>query len=217
MKLFVWDFHGVLEKGNDEAVLEITNLVLKEQGHSRRMTREEGHFLAGLRWHEYFAFLLPHLTQPDFFELQSQCLNVSLHNPDIIAQHIQLNDHAHDVLKTIKNSSHTQILISNTPPKSLEVFVKITGIEPYFPPSHRFGVDSHSQSNFTKKDCLEGFIKHKHFPNGIISIGDSPGDMALIYNRPNGKGYLYSHPGRSHRTIECHHKISDLREILKEL
>lgn len=34
MKLFIWDFHGVLEKGNDEVVHEITNRALEMHGHS---------------------------------------------------------------------------------------------------------------------------------------------------------------------------------------
>ena len=31
MKLFVWDFHGVLEKGNDEAVVELVNRIPGER------------------------------------------------------------------------------------------------------------------------------------------------------------------------------------------
>jgi len=31
-KLFVWDFHGVLEKDNEQAVIQISNDVLKELG-----------------------------------------------------------------------------------------------------------------------------------------------------------------------------------------
>jgi hypothetical protein len=49
MKLFVWDFHGVLEKGNDGAVVEITNIALQRFGYSRRMTIQEGEFLSGKR------------------------------------------------------------------------------------------------------------------------------------------------------------------------
>lgn len=65
MKLFVWDFHGVLEKGNDAAVAEITNSVLQSFGHSRRMTIQEGELLSGKHWYEYFAFLLPHLNHQE--------------------------------------------------------------------------------------------------------------------------------------------------------
>ena len=42
MKLFVWDFHGVLEKGNDLAVLDITNKVLEQAGYSERLNEDFG-------------------------------------------------------------------------------------------------------------------------------------------------------------------------------
>jgi hypothetical protein len=94
MKLFVWDFHGVLEKGNDIAVLEITNLALDHHNYSRRMTHQESALLSGRRWHEYFAFLLPKIEEEECFKLQSTCFEISQNQPDIIARHIQLNDHA---------------------------------------------------------------------------------------------------------------------------
>lgn len=112
-----------------------------------------------------------------------------------------------------KKFKETQILISNTQSKALDLFVKIVGIEKYFPSSHRFGVDSHSQRQITKLDCLRAFLEDKKFPEGIISIGDSPGDMALIHQYPNTIGYLYTHPGRVHREANCHYKIQDLREV----
>jgi len=139
-----------------------------------------------------------------------------MREPEIIATHIQLNDHAHFVLQSIRDFQLTQVLISNTQSKSLDLFVKIVGIEKYFPSSYRFGVDSHSQRQMTKQDCLQAFLRDKEFSEGIISIGDSPGDMALIHQYPKSIGYLYAHPGRAHREASCHYKIHDLREVLKE-
>lgn len=217
MKLFVWDFHGVLEKGNDQAVVEITNHVLKQHGYSRTLSIEEGELLSGRRWYEYFAFLIPGIDPHEYLRLQSHCVEISQTQPEIVSKHIRLNDHADHVLQNIEMSQNTQILISNTQPKSLDWFVKDVGIEKYFPPSHRFAVDSHSQPNQSKKDCLEIFLKRGDFPNGIVSIGDSPADMALIHNRHKGVGYLYAHPGRDHRVVECHYKINDLRYVLQEI
>lgn len=217
MKLFVWDFHGVLEKGNDHAVVEITNEALQQSGYSRKMTCQEGEFLSGRRWHEYFAFLLPGLDIKEYFKLQALCIDISLNQPERIAKHIQINDYAHEVLEIISRSGHTQILISNTQPESLDLFVNIVGVQHYFPSSHRFGIDTHTQKHITKKDVLEAFLENKNFSKGIISIGDSPGDMALIHGRANGIGYLYAHSGRAHRLTECHYKIADLREVLKEV
>ncbi len=219
MKLFVWDFHGVLEKGNDDAIVEITNLALESHGYFRRMTQHEAEILAGMCWHEYFSFLLPELSNEKCKELQSTCFKISQKHPEIVEKYIQLNEHADFVLSSIQNSKHQQILISNTAPKSLDFFIETVGIEKYFLQSHRFGIDSHTQKTITKKNCLAEFLKNKNHFESIISIGDSPSDMALTdLNIPlQGIGYLYSHPDRQHRTAKCHYKINDLRYVLQEI
>jgi phosphoglycolate phosphatase-like HAD superfamily hydrolase len=201
MNLFVWDFHGVLEKGNDLAVHEITNIALAKFGHLKKMTVAESVLLSGLRWHEYFAYLLPNHNKDEHLKLQSSCFEISQNQPEIVSKHIQINDYADYVLDSIQQSGHNQILISNTLPKSLDMFVKIVGIEKYFPPSHRFGVDSHHQKYITKKHCLNDYLKDKIGIKKIISIGDSPSDMALIENTEeiDGVSYLYSHPDKEHR------------------
>lgn len=218
MKLFIWDFHGVLEKGNDEVVLEITNRALEKHGHSHRMTKEQGEFLAGRLWREYFTYLIPQLDDGERSVLQSTCLEIVKNSPEIFSKHVKLNDHVGHVLEAIQNSQHTQILISNTQPKILDNYVELVGIEKYFLSTHRFGADSLTQTRKTKTDCLNDFLKVGGNFNEIISIGDSPGDMDLI-NIPFTKGtsYLYSYPGRTHRLAQCHHKIDDLRMVLQEI
>jgi phosphoglycolate phosphatase-like HAD superfamily hydrolase len=216
-KLFVWDFHGVLEKGNDDAVVAITNLALQQHGHARRLLEEESKMLSGKFWHEYFAYLLPACDAEEWHRLQNTCLLISQNQPKIIASHISLNDHAKTVLERIKEEHHEQILLSNTSPNALSMFVKIVGIESYFPPLHRFGIDAHTQAWKTKKECLETYLLGKEFPGGLVSIGDSPADVALVANYPNGIGYLYTHPGRKHRQENFPRKIHDLRAVLQEL
>ncbi len=219
MKLFVWDFHGVLEKGNDAAVLKITNLALQHHGYSRRMSEDENEFLSGRRWHEYFAFLLPEAKEEEHLNLQSTCHEIDKNQPEIISENICLNDHADLVLSNIHNSQHHQILISNTQPQNLEKFVNMVNIQQYFPSTHRFGVNTHQQKKLTKQDYLNQFLQNKDPFEAIISIGDSPGDMALIDQEmtANGIGYLYVHPGKQHRAAKCHHKINDLRLVLQEI
>lgn len=41
--------------------------------------------------------------------------------------------------------------------------------------------------------------------------------MELIHGNIQGLGYLYTHPGRSHRAVQCDYKIHDLREVLREM
>ena len=59
MKLFVWDFHGTLEKGNELAVLEISNLILKKHDYKERFLESQCRELYGEKWFEYFEYLLP--------------------------------------------------------------------------------------------------------------------------------------------------------------
>lgn len=219
MKLFVWDFHGVLEKGNDEIVLEITNEALKQHDYSRRMTEQENHFLSGHRWHEYFSFLMPELEEEQCLKLQCTCIEISQGRWEVIAKHIRLNDHADTVLESIHNSEHHQILISNTQPEGLDIFVKMVNIGRYFPLSHRFGVNTRDQIKLTKQESLNRYLKDNDLFDTVVSIGDSPGDMALIHERidPKGIGYLYTHPGKEHRPTNCHYKINDLRMVLQEI
>tara|TARA_B100000315_G_C14385854_1_gene499607 strand:+ start:617 stop:769 length:153 start_codon:yes stop_codon:yes gene_type:complete len=47
VKLFVWDYHGVMEKGNEKAVTEVSNLALQKLGFSQRFTEEESKQLYG--------------------------------------------------------------------------------------------------------------------------------------------------------------------------
>jgi phosphoserine phosphatase len=218
MKLFIWDFHGVLEKGNDNVVLEITNRALEIHGHSRQMTEKESEFLSGRLWCDYFAYLIPELHENERLLLQSTCIEITQNSPEIFTKHVRLNDNAEQVLESIRSSQHTQILISNTQPKILDIYIELVGIEKYFPSTHRFGVDSSVHNRKTKKDCLHEFLSLGENFDTIISIGDSPGDMDLI-NTPfiRGTSYLYSYPSRTHRLTQCHYKINDLRMVLQEI
>jgi phosphoglycolate phosphatase-like HAD superfamily hydrolase len=216
-KLFIWDFHGTLECGNDGIVKEITNNVLEKENFKRRISLQEAEMLSGKRWHEYFSFLLPELSMEQCLDLQAKCVAISQTNSSFIYNHIKPAPYAYEVLEAIANSHHVQIVLSNTQPRSLDVFLQAVKIEHFFPSSHRIGVDTHLQAKLTKKEWLLNFLKGKDFPAGIVSIGDSPGDVELANFHPAGVGYLYSHPGRPHRNANCRHKINDLRIVLQEL
>lgn len=57
MKLFVWDFHGTLEKDNEHAVMEISNKVLENLGYTQRLSKEDNLMLYGKKWADYFEYL----------------------------------------------------------------------------------------------------------------------------------------------------------------
>jgi phosphoglycolate phosphatase-like HAD superfamily hydrolase len=215
MKLFVWDFHGVLEKDNEKAVIDISNQVLAQSGFKERFTEEDNEKFYGLKWYQYFERLLPNLTKDECLELQAKCFKFSENNLDVLAMHIKPNDNVTEVLTAIARSKNQQIVISNTRQADLIWFLEIIGIKQFFDNKDIIGVNAHQAHN-TKAEALKSFLKNTHFDK-IIVIGDTEDDLIL------GKGvgavtYYYKHAHRQHSATKyADHTINDLRFVLKEV
>ena len=214
MKLFVWDFHGVLEKGNELAVGEISNHVLAERGYYQRFSDTEIEKLYGLKWYQYFEYLLPQESPETHLALQQACFLHSSNSLKIISRYIQLNDHVPEILSRI-SFKHQQIVISNTRSESLRMFLEAVNITSFFPSTHALAVDAHTKDPLRQKiHVLQEFLKDKSFEK-VIVISDAPEDKALTLDK--GIFYLYAHPFRKHKEGIADFKINDLREVLKEL
>lgn len=215
MKLFVWDLHGVLEKGNENAVLAVTNGVLEREGYSRLMTPAECDLLYGKKWYEYFEHLFPEESHERHLHLQELCFGYD-RNVEIISKNVVPNDHSHDVLAYIARA-HDQMLLSNTNAEGLDIFVDVLGLRKFFSDDRIFPVNSHKVSANSKYGVLEDFLRDKEYEN-IIIIGDSPSDIALAQVEPVlSTTYLYSHPGRPFKECVADYKIRDLRDVLREV
>lgn len=216
MKLFVWDFHGVLEAGNEHAVLKLSNMALEEFGHKHRFTPQQIHDYYGLKWFEYFNKLLPELDIEECVQLQQCCIQIQEKNPHIVAQCIYPTEHAVSVLESIINAGHAHLLISNTKPGALEMFIKTVGYTRYFTEQNTIAADGHhADLKTTKRQLFNAYIQDKDY-DSYISVGDSPDDLYAIAD-VSGKTYLYSHPGREYKAASADYKIRDLREVLKEI
>lgn len=215
MKLFVWDFHGVLEKDNDRAVLDISNRVLAAAGLAQRFSSEDNAKYYGLKWYEYFERLLPHLTHEEHLELQAACFAFMENNLHVIEQHIKPNDFAVEVLQAIRGAGHDQIVLSNTRPKDLDWFIHAVHLEEYFPVDKVVGVNAH-QKHGNKQDALREYVPGKNFVDLVI-VGDSASDMRL-QEVAGGTTYLYRHPHLpALESVAADHSIGDLRKVLAEL
>jgi phosphoglycolate phosphatase-like HAD superfamily hydrolase len=217
MKLFVWDLHGTLEQGNEYAVIEISNKVLKDFGYTEQFSPKHTSQLYGLKWHEYFASLLPKESPGKHTELQAACFAFS-NSPEgvaTIARYMKPSENAIMVLAAIKKN-HEQVLISNTVPESLPIFMSALGIQKYFAASHALAVNQHArEAKRTKEDALTDFMHGKNYDE-IIVIGDSETDMRLA-RESGAKAYLYAHAGSPFRSESGDFKINDLKEVLREL
>jgi phosphoglycolate phosphatase-like HAD superfamily hydrolase len=215
--LFVWDLHGVLEIGNEKAVLSTSNLILGEEGYSERFSKEDINLLYGTKWHEYFDYLLPHLDKSEHLRLERRCVQFGLEHPEVIEEHVLSTGYAHEILGRINKAGHSQILISNVSEESLGLFMGLIGADYYFPGGHAFATNVQGQ-NRTKKEVLEEFIESSDIKfDKVVSVGDSPSDIELVEGYPNGVSFLYSHPGKGFRDCAPTYKIKDLRCVLREV
>lgn len=214
MKLFVWDFHGVLEKDNDKAVIEITNEVLRRAGHAVQLSDEQNREYYGLKWYQYFERLLPHLDSEQHKALQAACFVYADDSLDILKKHIKPTEHATDVIRAITDKGHQQIILSNTRPHDLVWFVDTVGLNEHFQPEHIIGVNAHQKLG-TKREALADFVHDKTYGD-IVIIGDSQKDMDL-HDIAGGTTYFYTHPHLPSKQATADHHINDLRDVLKEL
>ena len=214
MKLFIWDFHGVLEKDNELAVLDISNQVLRQAGFKQRFTKADNHRLYGVKWYQYFEDLLPDLSHKKHLALQAACFKFAEKNLHILHKHIKPNDYVIEVLKAIKKAGHDQVILSNSRPADILWFVESIGIKQYFPDEKIIGVNAHERHE-AKQDALLHYLKGKVF-DSLVIIGDSKSDMELK-NVAGGVSYFYNHPGVSPTKPESDYQINDLRKVLVEV
>ncbi len=207
MRLFVWDYHGVLEKGSEFAVIEVTNAVLEQNRLPARLTLPEADDLAGQKWRDYFPFLLPNRSPEEYVRLEAECLAMVRGDPEILKRHIRPNDYAHRILDAVA-SRHEQIVISNTSPIGLQHFLELTGMKCFFPEGSAFGV--HAQNGVTKREALTTYLNGREYER-IVAVGDSAHDLIGTVN------YLYARPGKKPRQSHADYHINDLREVAREL
>ncbi|MFD0683270.1 HAD family hydrolase [Actinomadura fibrosa] len=215
-KLFVWDLHGTLEQGNHRAVIDISNHVLAAYGHAERFSHADSITLYGKKWFEYFTWLLGEDEYVRAMELQEACFELSESNPNMQCDGIEPTPHAAEVLAAIQ-ARHDQILLSNTRPATLSIFLKVLRLERFFPEGTAFAVDQHTRdARRTKADVLTEYLRGARDYDEIVVVGDSPSDMGLTAIS-GGTGYLFTHPGFVFRECEATHRIRDLRAVLSAL
>lgn len=217
MKLFVWDLHGVLEQGNDRAVIDISNEVLSTFGYEQRFAYADGQQLYGNKWYVYFASLLPAEPHERHLELQDACFTLSEERPELQYRWMRPTPHVTTVLDAIADAGHRQIVISNTRPGTLDMFLKLLELSDHFSAGHAFAVDQHVlDAKITKRDILAEYLDARPAFEEIVIIGDSAGDMRLA-EVAGGTTYLFAHPEFAFRRCPADFRIRDLREILRHV
>lgn len=210
MKLFVWDFHGVLEKNTIFAAKEITNRVLEEFNIPNRLTDEDTERLYGQQWIDYFREFAPDSPNEDHEKMNERAYEIS-NKEQVFRKYIQPQDHAKEVLTKIKNSGAINLLISNSSQKSIDIFADAVNLTNYF--HNIIGVDNYT-IRITKAQAIKDYIKDKDISK-IIVIGDHPHDI-LTGHEVQATTYLFSRNGKFPKA-NANYEITNLKEILKEI
>ena len=213
MNLFVWDFHGVLEKDCELAVMEVTNKVLEKFSVKKRMSLEEIKKFYGLKWSDYFRYCCPNADDKTIMEMVNYALKPSLNEKSVL-KYIKPQNNVFFVLEKIKEKGHLNLVISNSSQKALKFFIDSIKISDLI--DDYIGVDSHtdflSKSN-GKINLLKKYIEKNKF-NKIIKIGDNEADIEAGINS-GAITYLFSK--NKNINTKANYVISDLKEVLKEI
>ena len=211
--LFIWDFHGVLEKNNEFAVQEVVNRVLPEFNINRKSTIEECRILYGLKWADYFKFYASDADEETIHKMVLRATEISL-KEKIALKYIKPTEHAHDVLKQIAKKGHINLIMSNSSSKGVDYFLESVNMQNSF--HHKFGADAHRKDygKDSKSEFLKKFLKENSFDKIIVIDDREDGiEMGLRFNAVTFRFHRNSEKPSS----KAHFVITDLREVLKEM
>lgn len=213
MKLFVWDFHGVLEKGNEFAVQEVCNKVLSEFGVERESTVQECLALYGKKWADYFRYFASNFDEEKIHRMVDRAVEIGLVEKPAL-KYIKPMDYSHDVIKKITEKGHINIIISNSSPEALDYFLESVNMLNIF--DHKYGADRHrknaNESN-SKELWLKQFLQQHKFDD-VIVIDDSSVGIEMG-KRLGAVTYHFKRNGKIESNAD--YQISELRELLKEV
>ena len=213
-KLFVWDFHGVLERGNEYAVQEVVNRVLPKFGIERQATVEECLMLYGKKWADYYRFFVPDADEETIHQMVEKAVEISV-GEKIARKYIRQTEYAQFVLYQIEINNHTNLLMSNSSEEALMFFLESVRLQDCF--DIVFAADEHRKDygKDSKYDFLENFLR-KHAFDKVIVIDDMEEGIERGL-KLKATTFRYHRNGTAPES-NAHYVITDLREIiLKEL
>lgn len=217
-KLFAWDFHGTLEQGTEVGFADILRGLAKIYQIRRKITLGEVRRLFGASVAQYLRYFFPKATEEVLEKMRNKIRDIQA--ADHLGQYVTAADGALEVLSQIKTAGHTNIVVSNSSSKHISMMIRVVGICELI--DDVFAMDRHFRTTNAglaeqKAEAILKFAKaHKFTPERIIVIGDRGPDVEagiLI----GATTYQYTRRGFIHDKTEATYKISDLREVLREI
>jgi len=212
MILYVWDFHGVLEKDNEVALAEQINFILEKYGFDRRVTVPETFALSGKHYRQIFFELCPGISVEKAREMGDLGVSTGI---EYARRYVKPRDHAREVLNEIRERGDKNLVASNCAPQALKAYVEMVGLQDLFDALVSVDSEHVNPKTFSIKDYklrrIRAFMSGKDFEK-IKCIGDKERDIELG-QKLGAETYLFD-PGKLIKETKAHHKISDLRQVL---
>ncbi|MBI5061450.1 MAG: HAD hydrolase-like protein [Candidatus Aenigmarchaeota archaeon] len=210
-KLFAWDYHGTLAKNNELAVHRSLNAAFHELGIPKRANLMEVVELYGKTWGEYVQHYLPDET-PEMID--KVIASVRMYGGRFAPMYVKPMDHAHDVLSAIKERGDKNMLITNTTPKGMEMFIRLIGIDKYIDHAAGISLDDETNGINTAEHKAQRLRKYagSRFEK-IIMIGDRESDVEAG-KIAGAVPYLFMPRCEDCIREDGVHVINDLRKVL---
>jgi phosphoglycolate phosphatase-like HAD superfamily hydrolase len=208
--LFIWDFHGVLEKGNEYALQDVLNQVMEEFGIPRKVGMEKVLELYGMSWFDYYCDICGHQDEQILEKMIMRSNEIGL---KAAQKYVKPMDYAKEVLQKIRLAGGENIVVSNSTPENIRLFADLVGLSSLF--DKCIGVESGQKNNMSgaKMDAVKKYLTERKFDK-IVCIGDNEHDIEAGQHF-GATTYLFStnHDAKT----KADFVISDLREVLREL
>lgn len=204
--LFVWDYHGTLCTGAEEACHKILNDVLAEFSAGEAGKEDVLRFF-GMPWGHYYRYFCPSASQEQINEMISLSVRLST---EIAPGFIKPRKNLHSVLGEIKSRGDSNIIVSSTTPARLKDFIEMVQIGDYI--DHFIGIPEIIEKKGGNAVSYKA-RKIREFAAGRFSrlfmVGDSKTDVK-IGRALGAKTFLIGKDG-----AEADRVISSLEEVLE--
>lgn len=225
--VFAWNFTGVIENNNWQAVFHIINKVIMNRGIDT-VSASEDHVikLYGSSLKTYFKSLFSWYENKDICKLVKEAENIS---PIIVQAYAGANFHAYHTISEVKDNNHKNIVVSNSSQNFIEWIVEYLGLTNSF--DSIIGIDTEERrANGVKKagrkaNAIIDYAKRIK-AGKIIVIGDTKEDVEagfLCLNEIDSRPYFYFNGINDFQMeqveyiLDSKFIISDLRDVLNEL
>lgn len=207
-RLFVWDYHGTLCTGAEDALKVILDNVLEAFGIERKVSIEEVRGLFGQPLGDFFRYFQPTIDQAQIAEMTNFFEKLS---KEVAPLHIKPRENVHAVLGEIRKRGDVNVVVSSTPPHRLLDFLEMIKIQDLI--DHYIGIPYVIEHKGGKAIAYKT-RKVKEFAAGnfssIVMTGDNETDME-IGRRLGAKTFFLS----DKPYVNADKIISDLSEVLE--